>query len=225
MSTKMLIFRNKTSNWCLFSHQKSGYLVVTMKWTSAAPQEPGSWIYLSWICVVTPLCSTEDNFHRDWASSKNTRNPSGVHEIIAIFISGFIHNMNWFLVHRIQHHNRPLFIHHLQSHLWTQLLEGVGFLVEEVLVCLILKGSQFPYKAGQWSSAGLWQEQLSCLWEQTSCQCSSLVHSQRAGTCKDWCCPDSSCWTWPHRSRLRQVNETQSPQQPLVWYLLDTHKQ
>ena len=141
MSTKMLIFRNKTSNWCLFSHQKSGYLVVTMKWTSAAPQEPGSWIYLSWICVVTPLCSTEDNFHRDWASSKNTRNPSGVHEIIAIFISGFIHNMNWFLVHRIQHHNRPLFIHHLQSHLWTQLLEGVGFLVEEVLVCLILKGS------------------------------------------------------------------------------------
>lgn len=70
--------------------------------------------------------------------------------MIAIFISGSIHNMNWFLVHRLQHHNRPLYIKlHLQSHLWTQLLEGVGFLVEEVLVCLILKGSQFPYKAGQ----------------------------------------------------------------------------
>lgn len=82
--------------------------------------------------------------------------PPGVNKITAIFISGFIHNMNWFLVHVIQHHYRPFYIKlHSQTHLWTQLLEAVAFLVEEVLVCSILKGSEFPYKVGRRSSAGL----------------------------------------------------------------------
>ena len=56
----------------------------------------------------------------------------------------------------------------------------------------------FPCKAGRRSSAVLSWEQVSYSWEQTSCQCSSWVHFQRADIHKDQCCPCSPCWTWRH---------------------------
>ena len=61
----------------------------------------------------------------------------------------------------------------------------------------------FLYKVWRRSSAGLWRQQVSYSWWQTSCQCNFGVQIQKAGRHKDLCCPCSSYWTWIHNSRWK----------------------